>query len=141
VSSQTTFSFGTQKNNGIPVVFSGPNGAGSNVVIDPLFPGPVMIPQLEMFGVHTIIFPGDADYTLLQSTEEAFYRKYVVPNGVITATRTLIWPANPGKLYEILNNNAHTVNLTRAGSVSPFSLAAGASAKVYDDGTDIVVSP
>lgn len=135
---QPVFSFGTNKNNGIPVRWEGTSSNQGTVIIDPSHPGPVVVTAQEFFGVHPITFPSDADYTLAQNPQDAFWHNYNVTAGTISTTCTLTWPANPGKIYEGRNNNAQSVQLTRTGSSSPVTVTTGSTWKVQDNGTDLV---
>ena len=123
---------------GQPVVVSAAVNVENCQIIDQNFPGPVVILAQESFGVHTISPGSSTSVAVGQFPPDAFWRKNIVAAGSNAGAVTITWPANPGKIYDVRNNNAHTANLTRAGSSSPVALLTTLATVVYDNGTDLV---
>ena len=83
----------------------------------------------------TKAFPSDANYTL--TAAEAYVDYIKVSSGTITATRDLIVPVAFPKEWTVINGNAQSVRVIGASGTG-ITIAAGKTAKVFADGTDIV---
>jgi hypothetical protein len=134
---QPLFSFYANQNNGVPIMWASTDENGYGNVIDALWPGPVMVPQLELFGELSLTH--DSAYSLAQYPPEAFYRYYNVSG--LTAGRTYTWPANAGKWYEGRNASSQTLTLASLSGAATVSVTAGTTWKVRDNGTGLVTAP
>jgi hypothetical protein len=135
---QPIISFGYGQNGGVPVKWNGSNALSTSQVVDAINPGPLYIPAQESFGVHTITFPTDANYAILQNPADAFWREYLIASGTISTTRTLTWPSNPGKIYVGRNNNAHSVTLMTLSGAAGVTVTSGSTFKVQDQSSGMV---
>lgn len=125
-----------------PVVMRGMLNQGAAPLIDPSFPGPVIVLEQEQAGGITLTPTADADYNVSgvsnDAPADAFWREYLLVAGAWTGGHNFVWPANPKKIYEGKNTTGFAAGLKRVGSSSPVSVANGARFKVRDNGTDLV---
>ena len=128
-----------------PVVIRGPETAQLSRWSDPANPCPVFAPEREMFGVKTMtptgnvpLVVGISGYTPTPTIVDQLYREYIIANGGWSGGQNVTWPSNPGKIYQVTNNNTQTATYKTASGAGGQAATTGQKFKIQDQATGMV---